>query len=133
MKSLLRLLRPGRSGYRSTLRCASNVRPGVRFEIRRMSLARRIELAQGIRELAQRLEFHQAGETVHEQVEAAAISAGIERVYLEWGLVRVDGLRIDGERATAGTLYSAGPEELTREIVNRIKGECGLTDDERKN
>jgi hypothetical protein len=98
-----------------------------------MSLARRIELAQSIRELAQRREFHQAGESVNEQVEAAAISAGIDRVYLEWGLLRVDGIRIDGERATAGSLFGAGPEDLTREIVNCIKNECGLTDDERKN
>jgi hypothetical protein len=105
----------------------------VRFEIRRMSLARRIQLAQSIRELAQRLEFHQAGETVNEQVEAAAIAMGIDRAYLEWGLVRLEGMRIDGRQATAGTLFSAGPEDLTREIVNRIKSECGLTDDERKN
>ena len=98
-----------------------------------MSLARRIELAQALRELSQRLEFHQAGESMKEQVDAAAISASLDRVYLKWGLVRVDGLRIDGHRATAAALYDAGPEDLTREIVNRVKSECGLTDDERKN
>lgn len=132
MRSFWRSLNRSR-GYRSTVRCASTARPGVRFEIRRMSLARRIELAQAIRELAQKLEFHQAGDSVNEQVEAAAIAAAIDRVYLDWGLVRVDGMRVDGHRATAETLYGAGPEDLTREIVNRIKSECGLTDDERKN
>jgi hypothetical protein len=131
MKSLLRSLRPVR--YRSTILCESATVPGATFTIRRMSLGRRIELAHAIRDLAQELEFHQAGESVPDQVEAASLSARIDQIYLCWGLVTVSGLRIDGNSTTANTLYAVGPEMLLREIVDRIKSECGLSDDERKN
>lgn len=131
MRSWLRL--PRRRGYRSRVRCASRTHEGVAFTIRRISLGRRIELAQAIRELAQELEFRQAGNTAKEQVEAAALSARIDLVYLEWGLAEVAGMSIDGEPATPQRLYADGPEDLTREIVNRIKSECGLTDEDRKN
>lgn len=134
MKSLWRLVRgvPARR-YRSTIRCWSKTRPGVAFIIRRISLGRRIELAKSIRDLAGELEYQRAGESAKEQVEAAAISARIERAYLEWGLAGVKGLLIDGERVTAERLYECGPEDLAREIAARIKAECGLTDEERKN
>ena len=128
MRSLWRSLKP--RSYSSTLRCASDTHRGVTFTIRRMSLGRRIELAQAIRELAQKMEFHQAGDSAKEHVEAAAISARIDLVYLKWGLTAVAGLLIDGEPVTAKRLYADGPEDLTREIVNRVKRECGLTDEE---
>ena len=131
MRSLLRSLKPRR--YRSDTRCASRVIPGVSYRIHRMSLGRRMELAEAIRDLALEREFHQAGESPKEQVEAAALSAKIDRVYLNWGLVEVEGLVIDGQPPSAEALYSRGPEDLLREIVDRIKLECGLTDEERKN
>ena len=131
MKSLLRSLKPVR--YRSAVHCVSAAFPGATFVIRRMSLGRRIELAHSIRDLAQELEFHQAGESVQDQVEAATLSARIDRVYLEWGLVTVSGLVLDGGPPTASALYTIGPEALLREIIDRIKSECGLSDDERKN
>lgn len=131
MKSLLRSLSPVK--YRSAVRCTSPSIPGVTYTIRRMSLARRIRLAHAIRDLAQELEYRQSGETVRDQVEAADLSARIDRCYLEWGLMEISGLVIDGARPTAHALYTAGPEAFLREIVNRIKSECGLSDDERKN
>jgi hypothetical protein len=40
---------------------------------------------------------------------------------------------IDGEPATPALLIGKGPERLTREIAGRIRSECHLTEDERKN
>lgn len=131
MKWLLRSL--NRPRYRSAVVCDSRAVPGVRFTIRRMSLGRRIELAQAIRDLAQQLEFHEAGNTAREQVEAASLSAQIDLVYLRWGVLSIAGVSIDGEEATPERLYQSGPEALLREIVDRIKNECGLSDDDRKN
>ena len=119
--------------YRSTVKCTSQAMPGVRFRIRRISLGRRIALAEAIRGLAAELDFQQAGSSAEDQVKAASLAARIDRLYLEWGVVSVNGLRIDGEPATAERLFADGPEHLTREIVGRIKRECGLSVEERKN
>ncbi len=119
--------------YRSTVQCNSKTLPGVEFTIRRISLGRRIELAEAIREFGRELEFHQAGDSATDQVEAATLSANIDNVYLRWGLVSISGLQIDGASPTAELLFANGPEKLLREIVDRVKSECGLTDDERKN
>jgi hypothetical protein len=61
------------------------------------------------------------------------LSHEIDRTYLEWGLVDVSGLEIDGETATPELVLLKGPEELCREAVDAIKAECHLTEDERKN
>jgi hypothetical protein len=45
----------------------------------------------------------------------------------------VEGLEIDGAAATPETLVEQGPVELAMEILGRIKSECGMTEDERKN
>ncbi len=131
MKSWLRSLNP--IAFESTVQHSSRTHSGVRFAIRRMSLGRRIELAESIRGLAQELECRQAGQTSSERVEAASISARIELAYLRWGLVSVSGIFIDSEPATADSLYARGPEDLFREIVDSIKSECGLSEDDRKN
>ena len=135
MKSWLRLLSRGGTDkcYRSTVKCASQTMPGVRFRIRRISLGRRIALAEAIRGLAAKMEFHQAKAGVEDQVKAATLAASIDRVYLTWGLVSVSGLRIDGAPASVERLYEDGPEEFTREVISRIKSECGLSEQERKN
>jgi hypothetical protein len=57
----------------------------------------------------------------------------VDRAYLEWGLEEVQGLTIDGEAATPAALIEKGPMGLAGEILKRIRGECGLTEDERKN
>ena len=127
------LKRPGDRRYRSTVKCSSQAMPGVRFRIRRISLGRRIALAEAIRELAAELDFQRAGSSAEDQVKAASLAARIDRVYLEWGVAAISGLRIDGQPATPERLFADGPEELTREIVDRIKSECGLNEEERKN
>jgi hypothetical protein len=107
--------------------------PGVRFTLRRMSFGNRVELMQSIREAARDLEFRQAGESLDDKVAAALSSAEIDRLYLRWGLVGIEELRIDGVDADPSLLMERGPEALCREIVAEIRRECGLSEAERKN
>ena len=106
---------------------------GVRYEIVRVSFGRRIELARRIREIGRKMEYLEAGNDAREKLEATVLAAEIDRAYLEWGLISVEGLAIDGEAATPETLVDRGPVELAMEILGRIKAECGMTEDERKN
>ncbi len=106
---------------------------GVRYEIVRVSFGRRIELARRIREIGRKAEYLEASEDVREKLEATVLGAEIDRAYLEWGLVSVEGLRIDGAEATPEALIDRGPVDLAVEILGRIKSECGMSEDERKN
>ena len=106
---------------------------GVRFHVARISFARRLELTRQVRELGRRIAFDEAGEGTDGKLSAAISRAEIDRIYLQWGLVGIDGLEIDGSAATPETLIERGPEELCREIVAEIRSECGLTEEERKN
>ena len=99
----------------------------------RISVARRIELARRIRELGRKVEFLEAGQDPREKLEAAVLAAEIDRVYLEWGLEEIEGLAIDGEKATPAALIEKGSLELAKEVLSRIKHECGLSEDQRKN
>jgi hypothetical protein len=105
----------------------------VRYTIARVSFGRRIELARRIREIGRKMEYLEAASDVREKLEATVLAAEIDRAYLEWGLMSVEGLDIDGAAATPATLIETGPVDLAAEILARIKAECGLTEDERKN
>ncbi len=107
--------------------------PGVRYTIARMSFGRRLDLTRRIWDVARRVEFLQAGSDAREKLEAAVLAGEIDRVYLEWALLRIEGIDIDGTPATPAMLIERGPEDLTREIGAAIKAECGLTEEERKN
>lgn len=61
------------------------------------------------------------------------MTADINRIYLDWGLVEVQGLSIDSAPATAESTVNQGPEDFCQEVLAAIKLECGLTDEERKN
>jgi hypothetical protein len=104
----------------------------VEFAVRRISLSRRIELTEKVRELVLNREFLSAGDSA-DQLQATISDLMIRRLYLEWGLVSIKGLRIDGRRAGIGDVVDRAPEELVDEIVDTIKSELGLTDEERKN
>jgi len=106
---------------------------GVRFRLVRISMARRIELARKIREIGRKVEFLEAGQDPREKLEAMVLAAEIDRAYLEWGLEEIEGLTIDGEPATPVALIEKGPMDLAQEILTRIKRECCLSEDERKN
>lgn len=109
----------------------------VRYQIVRVSFGRRIELARRIREIGRKMEYLQSGAALEngarETLEATVLAAEIDRAYLEWGLVSIEGLEIDGDAATPETLVDRGPVDLAIEILGRIKSECGMTEDERKN
>ena len=105
---------------------------GVRFAIKRISLNQRIEFTRKIRELALRNDFLKAG-NLTEQLEAALADLLTRRLYLEWGLVEIRGLNIDGKAATTELLCEKGPEGLSDEIISVIHGELGLSEEERKN
>ena len=116
--------------YVSFTEHASEEVPGVRYRIARMSFTRRLELVRRVRDFAQRIEFLEAGQ---DRFESSLLGTEIDRLYLEWGLQGVEGLAIDGEAATPAMLIEKGPERLAREIVGRIRAECHLSEDERKN
>jgi hypothetical protein len=124
---------PSVKGWESRIWFDAQAMDGVRYEIVRVSFGRRIELARRIREIGRKMEYLEAGSDARETLEATVLAAEIDRAYLEWGLSAVEGLEIDGVAATPETLVDRGPVELAMEILGRIKSECGMTEDERKN
>lgn len=106
---------------------------GVRFAIARISFGRRIEFARRMREIGRKAEFLSASDDTREKLEAAVVSAEIDRAYLDWGLVDVAGLVIDGEVANPATMIEKGPLALAAEILERVKTEWSLSGEERKN
>ena len=123
----------GNDNYRSVLTISSKEMPGVTFTVNRLSFGRRMDLSRRAREITRKAEFLEAGTQVEEKIEASLLAQEIDAMYLNWGLVSVSGLTIDGEGATAERLLEKGPDELTREIVIAIKQQCGLSEAERKN
>ena len=79
------------------------------------------------------MEYLNGASDVREKLEATVLAAEIDRVYLEWGLEEIQGLAIDGEVATPAALIEKGPLDLAKEVLGRIKRECGLSEDQRKN
>jgi len=118
--------------YESWQEKESQTAAGVTLVLAKMSFGRRSELTRRLRELAQRVEFMEAGEA-KEKIDAALLTCEIDRLYVTWGVKEVRGLEIDGEPATPESLADRGPEDLFREVVAAVKSECGLTDAERKN
>ena len=119
--------------YESVQKIESREIPGVAFTVFRMSFRRRTELLERVRELTMKAEFLESGSTPEERIEGALLARQAGRIYLEWGLAGIEGLTIDGEPATPERLIERGPEALCSEVLKAIHGECGLTDDERKN
>ncbi len=106
---------------------------GVRFAIARLTFGRRLELARRIREIGRKAEFLAAGTDVRDKLDAAVVGAEVDRAYIEWGLLAVEGLTIDGEAANPQVVVEKGPLGLAMEILGRVKAECGLSETERKN
>jgi hypothetical protein len=117
----------------STRVVESRVAPGVAYTIAAMSFARRVELMNRVREIARRMEFLGAGEDAGQKMDAGLLRAEIDRLYVEWGLVAVAGLVVDGREADPALLIESGPEELFREALSAVRAETGLTEEERKN
>ncbi|MBV9269069.1 MAG: hypothetical protein JO061_23060 [Acidobacteriaceae bacterium] len=110
----------------------STALPAVEYAIRRVSLAGRIELTEKVRDLVLRREFLQAG-GAGDQLEANIADLLVRQLYVQWGLVAIKGLRVNGRRAEIEDVINHAPEKLANEIVEAVKSELGLTDEERKN
>lgn len=119
--------------YESTLCIRSEAAPGVQYRIRRVSHGRRLELLRELGKLGARLEFFEAGKGPEDAIESAKLRKEIERIYLLWGLQGIEGLEIDGEKATPAALVERGPEELVQEALRAIEAQIGLSEEERKN
>jgi len=119
--------------YESLVQYESPGYAGVSYKVRRISFARRLELLSRLRSLAARLEFERAGQRAAERIEAALLEGEMDRTLLEWGLESINGLAVDGAPATVAALFERGPEGLCREIAGRIRGECFLSEEQRKN
>lgn len=119
--------------YWSTEWRMSESYPGVRYQIVKVSLARRAEITRRVRTLLAELEYHGAGERLEDRLAAAEVASRVDQVYIDWGLVRVEGLEIDGEPCGVGALIVKGPEKLSREIAADLRRQCRLSEDERKN
>jgi hypothetical protein len=120
------------SSYASLLWSESETIRGVRYAIRRVSLSQRIELTKKARELSLRYDFLRAGDAA-DRLEASLADLLIRRLYLAWGLAELTGLEIDEQPATVEVLIDKGPEGLANEIVAAIRGQLGLSEEERKN
>lgn len=119
--------------YDSVVTIQSERSTGVSYTVARVSFERRLELMRRIRELANRLEFLEAGQEPADKMDAALLRAEVDRIWLLWGLREVTGLDVDGKPATPESLASAGPEDLFREALAAVQSQTGLTASERKN
>jgi hypothetical protein len=118
--------------YESVVDIVAESVPGVTLRVARMSFGRRLELMRRVRELARKVECFEAG-GIGERMDAGMLRAEVDRLYVEWGVVAVGGLMVDGAKATAAWLVERGPEELFREALVAVRREAGLSEDERKN
>jgi len=100
--------------------------------VAKASFGRRVELMRGVRELARRMEFLEAG-GAGDKMDAALLQREIDRLYLTWGLREIEGLEVDGVAATPDALADAGPEDLFREALAAVRAETELSETERKN
>ena len=119
--------------WESALWRESEKAPGVRYKTVKMTLARRADLTGRVRTVLNKARFHAASGEAAEQMEAALMAVDADRMLLDWGLLEVAGLKIDGEAASVRSLIEAGPEELCREIAEQIRRDCQLSEQERKN
>jgi hypothetical protein len=106
--------------------------PGVRFGIKRISLEQRIALTKSVRDLALQYEFLKAGEP-SDQLEATLADLLVRKLYIQWAVAELEGLRIDGHAVTPAMLVENGPERFSDEVVETIRAELELSEQERKN
>ena len=119
--------------WRSAEEYRSTKFPGVRYRVIRMSMGRRIELTRRVKDLMRRMEFHAAGASTEDKVDAAILAGEMDRLYWDFGLEALDGMEINGEPTSPETQFDRGPEDLSREILQRIKQCCVLSEVEQKN
>jgi hypothetical protein len=82
--------------------------------------------------LTLRNEFLRAG-PLTDQLEASIADLLVKKLYVEWAVVELKGLNIDGHAASVALLIDQGPEALVSEIADAIRAHLELSDSERKN
>lgn len=107
--------------------------PGVRYRVRRVSLTGRAELTRRVRGLLEELGCRAAGDSPEDQLAAVQLELEADRIYTEWGVLEIEGLKVDGAPATVAACLAKGPELLCREMAAAVREELALTEDERKN
>jgi len=85
-----------------------------------------------VRELTLRHEFLKAGDPA-DQLEASLSEMLVKELLIEWGLVEITGLTMDGQTVKADAVVKDAPEALALEIAAAVQREIGLSEDERKN
>lgn len=119
--------------WRSADEYGSVAYPSVKYRVVRMSMGRRIELTRRVKDLMKRIEFLTAGSGAEDKVDAAILAGEMDRLHWEFGLESISGLEINGEPVTPQVQFERGPEDLSREILTRIKANCQMSEAERKN
>ena len=119
--------------YESAVWRTSRTRPGVRYQVLRMSLLRRHRLLLELKDLAAEQRFHAAQEGMENEIAAAELRGRIDEKAIRAALVQIAGLSIGGEPATVESLLESGPEDLAYEIAEAIADESFLNEEERKN
>jgi hypothetical protein len=119
--------------YQSELTAPSEQQPGVTYRLARISLGKRIQILQRMRDLARKAGFLAAGEEVRDQIDAALVEKEIDVLYLRSGLLEVGGLTINGQEPSVEQFIQEGPESLTTEALRLVKQQFGLDAEERKN
>lgn len=119
--------------WRSAEDFRSSAYPTVRYRISKMSMGRRLELTRRVRDLTKRLEFASAGTGTEDKMDAAILAGEIDRLYWEFALESIEGIQMNGDAISPTSQFDLGPEDLSREILMRIKQLTQLTDTERKN
>jgi hypothetical protein len=105
---------------------------GVRFAVREPSLANRIELTSQLHELTLKNEFLAGGKEL-QQLELVLAEMLVQKALVEWGLIEIQGILVDGKLPTTANLIESGPEQLVAEIAACVRARCGLSEEERKN
>ena len=119
--------------WRSAEEYRSTKYPGVKYRVVKMSMGRRIDLTRRVKDMMKKLEFLNAGSSTNDKVDAAILAGEMDRLYWDFGLESIDGLHINGEATTPAGQFDRGPEDLSREILLRIKQNLQLGLDEQKN
>lgn len=107
--------------------------PGVSFSIRRMTLRQRIALIGELSQLYRERDFHAAGHSQLDRLNAQLNALRIDEVFLKWGVLAVRGLVIDDHTISPEDLCERAPEDLTAEILGRIRECISITADQEKN
>ncbi|BDC52081.1 hypothetical protein F183_A43960 [Bryobacterales bacterium F-183] len=119
--------------WRSAEEYRSTAYPTVKYRISKMSMGRRLELTRRLRDLMKRLEFANAGTSNEDKMDAAILAGEIDRLYWEFAVESIEGIQMNGDEIGPTTQFELGPEDLSREILMRIKQQTQLTETERKN